>query len=242
MKSGRKQMSKKSDFSSLDLLSAYEQKKKNSDRISLSDIIPDPNQPRIFGKNETADLVDSMSRLGLIEPIILRKENNKFTIIAGERRFHAALSLGWKEIAAVVVEASPDICYEMSLAENEKRKSLNPWEVGKAIQFLRKDRKKTAEEVSKILGYTERYVKQLSSIARLDLKSVSDFIKQGNDPSVKNLERLLKQKEGRGGEIISPDAEKFPDIVRLNIKHLTEKNKEHFLKELSNLKKKYNVM
>lgn len=128
----------------------------------------------------------------------------------------------------------------MALAENEKRKSLNPWEVGRAIQFLRKEKKKTAEEVSKILGFTERYVKQLSSIARLDQKSVGDLIKSGKDTSVKNLEALLKQKEGRGGEIIS-SRKLIQSKIVLQIGKLSLQQREKFLKELSSLKKKYGI-
>jgi ParB family chromosome partitioning protein len=121
-------MSKKNDFSTLDLISAYEGKTKSTETISLKDIEPSPNQPRQFGKNNVDDLVDSMKRMGLIEPIVVRKNNSKYMIVAGERRFHAAERLGWKEIPAIITEANPELCYEMALAENEKRKSLNPWE------------------------------------------------------------------------------------------------------------------
>ena len=228
-------MSKKSDFLSLDLLSSYESKK-NPEKFPLSDIYFNPDQPRVFGRENVNDLMESMDRLGLIEPVVLRKEKSGFVIVAGERRCRAAIQLGWKHITAVVTEASPDLCYEMALAENEKRKSLNPWEVGKAIQFLRKERKKTAEEVGKILGYSERYVKQLSSIARLDQRSVFEMIKSGTEPSVKNLEALLKKKEGRG-ETISPPQSK----VTIGLGSLAAKQKDQFLKELDILLKKYNL-
>ncbi|MEI1279425.1 ParB/RepB/Spo0J family partition protein [Leptospira venezuelensis] len=232
-------MAKRSDFAGLDLLTAFGGDESLKKEILLSDIITNPEQPRVFGKEDVSDLVESMKRLGLIEPIVVRKLGKKFQIVAGERRFQAAKLIGWKSIPVVETEASEDRCYEIALAENEKRKSLNPWEVGRAIQFLRKERKKTAEEVGKILGYTERYVKQLSSIARLDQKSVSELLKSGSDLSVKNLETLLKKKEGRGGETISP--RKPGERVTLDLKLLTVKNRESFLRELSNLKKKYGM-
>ena len=111
--------------------------------------------------------------------------------------------------------------------------------MGKAIQYLRKERKKTALEVGEILGYTERYVKQLSSIARLDLKHVSEFIGQGNEPSVKNLERLLKFKEGRGGEISSPSPKK--EKISINLKTLSQKQRDAFIKEIKPIAKKYGI-
>lgn len=232
-------MSKKSEFSTLDLISAYEGKTKSTEKLNIRDIEPSPNQPRQIGKENVDDLMDSIQRLGLIEPIIVRKNNSKYTIVAGERRFHAAQRLGWTEIPAIVTEANPELCYEIALAENEKRKSLNPWEVGKAIQYLRKERKKTAMEVGEILGYTERYVKQLSSIARLELKHVTEFLGQGNEPSVKNLERLLKLKEGRGDEMISPSIKK--EKIVLNLKSLSVKQKDAFLREIKPIAKKYGI-
>lgn len=234
-------MSKKTEFQALDLISAYTEKKKSPSNIELDLIYPNPQQPRIIGRDDTSDLVPSMQRLGLIEPILVRKEKNRFYIVAGERRFRAAQKLGWKDIPAIVTDANEDVCYEMSLAENEKRKNLNPWEVGKAIQYLRKEKRKTAEEVSTLLGYSERYVKQLSSIARLDQKSVMELLISGKPLSVKNLEDLLKNKENRGGETVSPQLKNIVK-VSLNLSKLTTRNREMFLKDLTLLKKKYGIV
>jgi ParB family chromosome partitioning protein len=233
-------MSKKNEFRALDLISAYTEKKQNPSAMDLGSIIPNPIQPRLIGKEDVEDLVQSMDRLGLIEPILIRKDKNKYMIVAGERRYRAAVKLGWKDIPAIITEADEDICYEMSLAENEKRKNLNPWEVGRAIQYLRKDKKKTAEEVSKLLGYSERYIKQLSSIARLDQKSVMELIIAGKPASVKNLESILKKKENRGGETISPSKQNKISIS-LDLSALTNRARENFQKDFSNLKKKYGL-
>ncbi|EQA64130.1 ParB/RepB/Spo0J family partition protein [Leptospira alexanderi] len=233
-------MAKRSDFAGMDLLTAFGEKESSKAEIQVSDIVPNPSQPRVFGKEEVSDLVESMKRLGLIEPIVVRKQGKKYQIVAGERRYQAAKVLKWNTIAAIETSASEDRCFEMALAENEKRKSLNPWEVGRAIQFLRKEKRKTAEEVSKVLGFTERYVKQLSSIARLDQKSVQDLIRSGKDPSVKNLETLLKQKEGRGGEMIS-SRKLAPMKMTIRLVGLTLQQREKFLRELSSLKKKYGI-
>ncbi|TGK38388.1 ParB/RepB/Spo0J family partition protein [Leptospira gomenensis] len=233
-------MAKRSEFAGMDLLTAFGEKESSKTEIQISDIVPNPTQPRVFGREDVSDLVESMGRLGLIEPIVVRRSGKKYQIVAGERRFQAAKMLKWNTIPSIETSASEEKCFEMALAENEKRKSLNPWEVGRAIQFLRKERKKTAEEVAKVLGFTERYVKQLSSIARLDQKSVADLIKSGKDASVKNLEGLLKQKEGRGGEIISPRKTGVVKVV-VRLEKLTQIQKDKFLKELSALKKKYGI-
>ncbi len=222
------------------MISAYTEKKKNPSRIELELISVNPNQPRVFGREEVQDLMDSMQRLGIIEPILVRKEKNKYLVVAGERRFRAASKLGWKDIPAIVTEANEDICYEMALAENEKRKNLNPWEVGRSIAYLRKEKKKTAEEVSILLGYTERYVKQLSSIARLDQKTVFDMLRTGTQITVKNLENILKAKEGRG-EMISPHNKIVKSKITLDLSSLPVKLRENFIKDINNLKKKYGI-
>jgi len=221
----------------MDLLSAYNHNQ-NKELLKLSDIVLNSVQPRILNRDKVEDLVDSMSRLGLIEPIVVKRQGEHYVIIAGERRYRAALKLGWEEIPARILDVGDDVCYEMALAENEKRKSLNPWEIGRAIQYLRKEKKKSAAEVADLLGYTERYVKQLSSIARLDQRTVEEFLESGREPSVKNLENLLRQKEGRG-EIISP-----PNKYRLviDISRLTGKKREGFLSELEKLKRKYDLL
>jgi len=221
----------------MDLLSAYNHNQ-NKELLKLSDIVLNSVQPRILNRDKVEDLVDSMRRLGLIEPIVVKRQGEHYVIIAGERRYRAALKLGWEEIPARILDVGDDVCYEMALAENEKRKSLNPWEIGRAIQYLRKEKKKSAAEVADLLGYTERYVKQLSSIARLDQRTVEEFLESGREPSVKNLENLLRQKEGRG-EIISP-----PNKYRLviDISRLTGKKREGFLSELEKLKRKYDLL
>ncbi|MCB1142701.1 MAG: ParB/RepB/Spo0J family partition protein [Leptospiraceae bacterium] len=235
-------MSKKNEYAAMDLLTAFHSESQASSNLKVSEIQLNPNQPRVFDRNKVDDLKESMKRLGMIEPIIVRRESSKFIIVAGERRYRAAQSLGWEEVPVKIVDDSPDICYEMSLAENEKRKSLNPWEVGKAIQFLRKEKKKTASEVASILGYTERYIKQLTSIARLDQSTVENMISLGKEPSVKNLENMLKLKEGRGGEMISPEENTKKVRITLNLDSLNQKKKELFLKELNALKKKYGLI
>ncbi len=232
-------MSKKKEFNNLDLLSAYEIKNDSINSIKLNDIQLNPNQPRQFGKNTVEDLIQSIDRLGLIEPIVLRKLNSsRYEIVAGERRFNAVKRLGWTEIPSIITDAEKDKCFEMALAENEKRKNLNPWETGKAIQFLRNQSQKTADEVAEILGYSQRYVKQLSSIARLDYKSVNNLINSGIEPSVKNLEMLLKQKEGRGGEITSPQQ---IYKIKINYKSLNPQDAKLFLKDIKELLKKYKL-
>lgn len=73
-------MAKRSDFAGMDLLTAFGEKESSKAEIQLSDIVPNPSQPRIFGKEEVSDLVESMKRLGLIEPIVVRKSGKSIRL------------------------------------------------------------------------------------------------------------------------------------------------------------------
>ena len=208
-------MSKKKEFANLDLLTTYDNQLPNKKEIPLSNIFPNPEQPRIFGKEDVEDLLPSMKKDGLIEPIVLRKESkNHYIIIAGERRFQAAKKLNWETISSIILNVDEEKAFEMSLVENEKRKNLNPWEVGKAILYIRQKQNKTVREVAEVFGYTERYIKELSAIARLEKEEVFKMIEENIDLSVKNLQDRVK------GSRISSKKTKVDDKIILNIKSL----------------------
>lgn len=73
-------MAKRSDFAGMDLLTAFGEKESSRAEIQVSDIVPNPSQPRVFGKEEVSDLVESMKRLGLIEPIVVKKQGKNIKL------------------------------------------------------------------------------------------------------------------------------------------------------------------
>lgn len=106
--------------------------------IDIRLIDPNKNQPRKrFDANSLRELAESIKLHGIIQPIIVNKENNdRFTIIAGERRFRASITAGLKTIPAIIREYSPRQVKEISLIENLQREDLNPIESAKAIKEL----------------------------------------------------------------------------------------------------------
>ena len=232
-------MTKKSDFASMDLLTTLDKKRGSQMKIAIGEIEITDVQPRIIHRDKIDDLLGSIQKLGMIEPIVVRKTESSYFIVAGERRFRAAKLLGWEEVPAIVLDVNEDQSYEIALAENEKRKNLNPWEVGKAIRYLREEKEKTAAEVAEILGYTPRYIKQLSSIARLSVEDVEDFSNLGGELSIKNLQKLLKSKESEGQEPVSLDSQ---TRVSIHLGKLSEQKKYEFMQELIDLKRKYGLL
>ena len=96
--------------------------KSSNDKISISSIIPNKNQPRkIFEKEALEDLKNSIKERGIIQPLIVRRSNDQngmFELIAGERRWQAAQSAGLHEVPVVVVEADNLKSLELAIIEN----------------------------------------------------------------------------------------------------------------------------
>ncbi|HIC77478.1 MAG TPA: ParB/RepB/Spo0J family partition protein [Candidatus Dadabacteria bacterium] len=126
----------------------------NINSIFISDIAPNRKQPRKnFDKGLLDDLVESIKTNGLIQPIVVRKlENNKYEIIAGERRWRAAQIAGLSKVPVVVTEATDQKAFELALGENIQREDLNPIEEALAIKNLIEVYNFSHDEILKITG------------------------------------------------------------------------------------------
>lgn len=103
--------------------------------ISIDKIDPNPYQPRtIFPEKELQSLAQSILETGLIQPITVRKQNDRYQLIAGERRWRAHIHLERRVIEAIVQDASDDDLAVAALAENIDREDLTDFEIGKAIR------------------------------------------------------------------------------------------------------------
>ena len=126
----------------------------NINSIFISDIAPNRKQPRKnFDKGLLDDLVESIKTNGLIQPIVVRKlENNRYEIIAGERRWRAAQIAGLSKVPVVVTEATDQKAFELALGENIQREDLNPIEEALAIKNLIEVYNFSHDEILKITG------------------------------------------------------------------------------------------
>jgi ParB family chromosome partitioning protein len=105
--------------------------------LALAAISPNPDQPRLyFDENEIQGLAESIKAVGLIQPIIVRKENDHYFIVAGERRYRAMKVAGFAKIRAIVVSASEEENFSIALIENVQRQNLDPIEEAKAYRML----------------------------------------------------------------------------------------------------------
>jgi ParB family chromosome partitioning protein len=121
--------------------------------VAIGNISPNPLQPRAEIDNDSvSELADSIREHGLIQPLIVRKENGGYTLIAGERRWRAAKLAGLLELPVVVKEASSQEMLEIALIENIQRADLNRIEEAHAYQQLMDEFYLTQEEVSARVG------------------------------------------------------------------------------------------
>ncbi|MFT3763988.1 MAG: ParB/RepB/Spo0J family partition protein [Minicystis sp.] len=119
-------------------------------------IVPQAGQPRqYFDEQELTELADSIKEHGLIEPLIVRRlgqGNDKFELIAGERRWRASQRAGLKEVLVVVKDVSPKEAFELALVENVQRADLNPIEIAEAFDRLIKEYSYTQQTLAERVG------------------------------------------------------------------------------------------
>ncbi len=133
-----------------------------TNKLSLSEIIPNKYQPRKdFDENNLEDLTNSIKERGVIQPIIVRRSNNddaKYEIIAGERRWLAARRAGLHDIPVVVTEADDLKSLEFAIVENVQRHDLNPLEEAQGYKRLIDEFSYDQEKVSKFIGKSRSYI------------------------------------------------------------------------------------
>tara|TARA_B100001057_G_scaffold157653_1_gene158351 strand:- start:7514 stop:8359 length:846 start_codon:yes stop_codon:yes gene_type:complete len=150
-----------------------------TNKLSLSDIVPNKFQPRKnFDEENLDDLTSSIKERGVIQPIIVRKfreENGKFEIIAGERRWLAARKAGLHDIPVVVTEADDLKSLEFAIVENVQRHDLNPLEEAQGYKRLIDEFGYDQAKVSKFIGKSRSYITNSLRILNLP-KNVLDLI------------------------------------------------------------------
>lgn len=147
--------------------------------IELSLIDNNPNQPRKnFDATALNELAESIKRYGVVQPVVLVKRNNRYLIVAGERRFRASKIAGLKKIPAVVRDYNEMQIKEISLLENLQREDLNPIECAKALDSLLKDYGWTQEILADKLGKSRPSIANTLRLLALS-KEVIELVESG---------------------------------------------------------------
>ena len=209
---------------------------KNTDNIvsviSVDDIITNPHQPRKkFDELKLKELSESIKNNGLLQPIIVNKttDNNKYMIIAGERRFRATKMAGFSKIKAIIIKMEEKDILRNALIENIQRENLNPVEEANGYRRIIEDFGYTHEQLAKEVGKSRAHITNLLRILNLPNEILSalknDNISLGhakvllsvNNPidylediivenlSVRQLEKRIENKDNQASSNLTND-------------------------------------
>ena len=170
----------------------------NEIQIDLIDI--NPFQPRTnFNNNELEQLTSSIEKLGLIQPITVKKNDNRYTLISGERRLRAFQKLSKKSIPAYIRLANDQESLEMALVENIQRKDLDPIEIALCYERLIKEANITQDVLSERVGKKRSTIANYIRLLKLDpiiQTGIRDgFLSMGHGRAIINIEETDKQLE-----------------------------------------------
>ncbi|MEW6381327.1 MAG: ParB/RepB/Spo0J family partition protein [bacterium] len=190
--------------------------------IPIDRVFPNPAQPRkYFDEEKLAGLASSIREKGVIQPIFVRKSEEGYVIVAGERRWRAAQKAGLLRIPVIVKELTEQEELELALIENLQREDLNSIEEGESYQRLIEVFNYTQDHLASILGKDKSTVSNTIRLLKLE-EPIKDHIRSG---------RLTM---GHGRALLSvPDSQ---DRLKLSTKII---EKELSVRQVESLVKKY---
>ena len=147
--------------------------------VSIQDIKPNPYQPRAkIQESEIKDLILSIKEKGVIEPLIVRREDEKFVLAAGERRLKAAELAGLKEVPVVIRDLTNQELLEIGLIENLHRKDLDPIEEANAYDELNKKFGLTHDQIAALVGKDRSTITNTLRLLTLP-KKIRNYLRSG---------------------------------------------------------------
>ena len=183
-----------SDSYSVDINPTEEKIKVGVVAIPIKQITTNPYQPRSnFSDENITELANSIKNLGIVQPITVRKVgDDKFQLIAGERRLRASKKIGLKAIPSFIKNSNDEEMLEIALVENIQRKDLDPIEIALSLKRLIDEVSLTQEQLSKKLGKKRSTISNYIRLLRLDpviQTGIRDgFLSMGHGRSIINIE------------------------------------------------------
>jgi len=161
--------------------------------IDIDDVHPNPYQPRKkFSTEKIKELADSLKEAGMIQPVVVYKENGDYYLMVGERRWRAAQYLKWKKIPAIVKNLTQDELIVGALVENIQREDLNAIEVAEGVEILIKEMGLTQDKAGERLGMNRstltNYLRLLKLPEAIKESVISGAISQGHARAILSLE------------------------------------------------------
>ena len=186
--------------------------------ISIELLDPNPNQPRqVMG--DLSELMASVAEKGVIEPLIVRQRGGRYQIIAGERRYHAAVQVGLREVPVVVREVDDIEVMELALVENLQRKDLTAFEEADALHQLAQKCDYTHEDMARKLGKSRTAITESLSLNNMpdevrnlcrlaDISSKSTLLQIVRQADPKKMMALVERLVSGGNGVTRQDVRK----------------------------------
>ncbi len=163
--------------------------------IDINKIEANKNQPRkYFDEESLLELSESIKNYGMIQPIVVRRINDYYELIAGERRFRAAKIAGLKKLPAIIKDFDKSTAFEVALIENIQRKDLNPIEEAESFYKLQTEFEFSQEEIAEKVGKSRSAIANAIRLLNLDSR-VLNFVRE-NKLSGGHAKALLSISDG----------------------------------------------
>lgn len=155
-------------------------KNENPNEVDVADIVPCEFQPRtVFDEDALQSLCSSIKEKGVLQPLLLRRKNGKYEIIAGERRWRAAIMAGLTTVPALIKDLSDKETLEIALVENLQRENLSSIEEAEGFNRLINEYEYTQDELAKIISKSRSHVANTLRLLNLP-SSVQEMVKNGD--------------------------------------------------------------
>src|SRR4030043_2202158 len=166
----------------------------------IEEIIPNRSQPRKhFDESKLQELAESIKEKGILEPLIVRRTDQGYELIVGERRWRAAQKAGLKEVPVMVKEIEGREVLEISLIENLQREDLNPIEAAEAFKHLIEEFNLSQEGLGQRIGKARTPITNTLRLLKLPMEVrnqlLQNRITSGHARAILSLESKEKQKE-----------------------------------------------
>ncbi|HBV51174.1 MAG TPA: chromosome partitioning protein ParB [Clostridiales bacterium] len=196
--------------------------------VEINQVEPGPGQPRKnFDKEKIDALAESIKEHGIIQPLIVTREENRYYIIAGERRWRAAKAAGFKTIPVIERNATTKEVLELALVENIQREDLNPIEEAEAYAKLLQDYSMTQEQVAAMVGKSRSAIANMLRLLHFSEKVknllISGELTTGQARPILALESI--QEQDSAAEYILKSGLNARQAEQY-VKKLTEKSKQ----------------
>lgn len=206
--------------------------------IPIEKIITNQLQPR-KDMGDLTELTESIKEKGIIEPVIVRPKEGHYEIIAGERRYRAALQAGMSEIPCIEHDIPDNEALELSIVENIQRKDLNVFEQAQSIMSLAEIYGYTHEEIAKKIGKSRVTVSELIRITDLPIEIKQKCLEMAIDSKTFLLELTKIEDPQKMATILSQYSQKSfsrDEIKEQRKKQVTKIFKFNFISEDKNIK------